>query len=169
MTDQVHARLSQIKGIEIQKPDYAATGATFDVLVEAGSVREFAKALRELEFMIESVTAVDANPMMIIYHLTRVDMLCRVAGRVLIDRENPVCPSIQDIYPGANWHERETHDFFGVVFSGHPDLTPLILPEDSGDLRPLRKKPEALKALGDVVPRFKAAPAKTDDLAEVEK
>lgn len=169
MTDQIHARLGQIRGIEFKDTDYALTGLTVDALVEAGSVREFATALRELEFMIESVTAVDADPMMVVYHLTRVDMTCRVAGRVLIDRENPACPSIHDIYPGANWHERETHDFFGVVFAGHPDLTPLILPEDAGDLKPLRKKPEALKPLGDVVPHFKAAPAKTEDKPEVDK
>jgi NADH-quinone oxidoreductase subunit C len=47
-------------------------------------------------------------------------------------------PTLSAIYPGADWHERETHDFFGVIFSGHPDLTPLLLPEDA-DFHPLRK------------------------------
>jgi NADH-quinone oxidoreductase subunit C len=42
------------------------------------------------------------------------------------------------VFPGANWHERETHDFFGIVFLGHPDLSPLLLPEDA-DFHPLRK------------------------------
>jgi NADH-quinone oxidoreductase subunit C len=42
------------------------------------------------------------------------------------------------IYPGAEWHEREAQDFFGFIFIGHPDPTPLLLPEDA-DFHPLRK------------------------------
>ena len=38
--------------------------------------------------------------------------------------------SIVDIYPGNNWHERETFDFFGVVFDGHPGLTRIEMPDD---------------------------------------
>lgn len=46
--------------------------------------------------------------------------------------------SIVDIYPGAAWHERETHEMFGIDFTGHPGLTPLLLaPEFEG--HPLRK------------------------------
>jgi len=47
-------------------------------------------------------------------------------------------PTISSVHPGANWHERETHDFFGVQFTGHPDMSPLLLPEDA-DFHPLRK------------------------------
>ena len=50
----------------------------------------------------------------------------------------PEIPTIANVYPGANWHERETHDFFGIRFLGHPDLTPFLLPEDA-DYHPLRK------------------------------
>jgi NADH-quinone oxidoreductase subunit C len=42
------------------------------------------------------------------------------------------------VYPGANWHERETHEMFGVVFDGHPNLIPLLLP-DGFEGTPLRK------------------------------
>jgi NADH-quinone oxidoreductase subunit C len=58
--------------------------------------------------------------------------------RTRIRRDNPEIPTISPVFPGANWHERETHDFFGIRFSGHPDLTPLLLPEDA-DYHPLRK------------------------------
>jgi NADH-quinone oxidoreductase subunit C len=52
--------------------------------------------------------------------------------------DDPVVPSVVDLYPGAAWHERETHEMFGVWFEGHPDLAPLLLaPEFEG--RPLRK------------------------------
>ncbi|HNE88121.1 MAG: NADH-quinone oxidoreductase subunit C [Candidatus Nanopelagicales bacterium] len=43
---------------------------------------------------------------------------------------DPHVPSIVDIYPGNNWHERETFDFFGVVFDGHPGLTRIEMPDD---------------------------------------
>jgi NADH-quinone oxidoreductase subunit C len=47
-------------------------------------------------------------------------------------------PTLSDIWPGANWHERETYEMFGVVFDGHPNLVPLLLP-DGFEGHPLRK------------------------------
>jgi NADH-quinone oxidoreductase subunit C len=41
-------------------------------------------------------------------------------------------PSISDIFQGADWHERECCDFFGVTFDGHPNLIPLLLPDNFG-------------------------------------
>lgn len=64
--------------------------------------------------------------------------LCRVLVRCRLDRNNPEIPTISNVVPGANWHERETHDFFGINFVGHPDLSPLLLPEDA-DFHPLLK------------------------------
>lgn len=64
--------------------------------------------------------------------------LCRVVVRCRLTRNNPEIPTISKLIPGANWHERETHDFFGIKFSGHPDLSPLLLPEDA-DFHPLLK------------------------------
>lgn len=43
---------------------------------------------------------------------------------------NPTCPTITGLYLGALWHERETHEMFGIDFPGHPKLAPLYLPED---------------------------------------
>jgi NADH-quinone oxidoreductase subunit C len=47
-------------------------------------------------------------------------------------------PTATTVYPGANWHERETHEMFGVDFPGHPNLIPLLLP-DGFEGNPLRK------------------------------
>jgi len=47
-------------------------------------------------------------------------------------------PSLTDVWPGANWHERETNEMFGIVFDGHPNLVPLLLP-DGFEGHPLRK------------------------------
>ena len=83
----------------------------------------------------------------------------------MTDRDAPELPTIQDIYPGANWHEREAHDFYGLKFTDHPDLSPLILPEDDDGSTPLRKSEKRLKALGDVIPLF-APPAEEAPEAE---
>ena len=64
--------------------------------------------------------------------------LCRVVVRCRLERGKPEIPTICQLIPGANWHERETHDFFGIKFLGHPDLSPLLLPEDA-DFHPLLK------------------------------
>ena len=47
-------------------------------------------------------------------------------------------PTLSDVWAGANWHERETFEMFGVVFDGHPNLVPLLLP-DGFEGHPLRK------------------------------
>ena len=54
----------------------------------------------------------------------------QVRVKVRCDREEPRCPSIHDLYPGANWHERETWELFGIDFEGHPQLVRLVLPEE---------------------------------------
>jgi NADH-quinone oxidoreductase subunit C len=59
--------------------------------------------------------------------------------RALVRRENPVVESVVDLFPGAAWHERETYEMFGIVFDGHPNLIPLLLP-DGFEGHPLRKE-----------------------------
>jgi NADH-quinone oxidoreductase subunit C len=59
--------------------------------------------------------------------------------RTRIPRDAPEVPSIVAVYPGAAWHERETHEMFGVTFAGHPDLKPLLLPPEF-EGHPLRKE-----------------------------
>jgi len=64
--------------------------------------------------------------------------------RVTADDANCV-PSIAEIYQGAAWHEREAYDFFGIRFSGHPNLKPLILTREDKNLNPLLHRQERLK------------------------
>ena len=51
----------------------------------------------------------------------------------------PGCATATEVYRGANWHERETHEMFGMIFDGHPNLMPLLLP-DGFEGHPLRKE-----------------------------
>jgi NADH-quinone oxidoreductase subunit C len=77
----------------------------------------------------------------IVYHLLkgvasgkpeRVRVLCGVSG------EPPTVPSVADLWPSANWPEREVYDLFGVIFEGHPDLRRIQMPEEWVG-HPLRK------------------------------
>ena len=60
------------------------------------------------------------------------------AVKVFIDRDDPHIPSVMDIWPAANWHEREAFDLLGIVFDNHSDLRRILLPEDWVG-HPLRK------------------------------
>jgi NADH-quinone oxidoreductase subunit C len=62
-----------------------------------------------------------------------------VLVRTLVPRDNAVLGSLADVYAGANWHERETYEMFGISFDGHPNLTTLLLP-DEFEGHPLRKE-----------------------------
>ncbi len=62
----------------------------------------------------------------------------RIRVRVQVPAEDATVPTLFDIHPGTEAHERETFDMFGIVFSGHPDMTRILMPED-WDGHPLRK------------------------------
>jgi NADH-quinone oxidoreductase subunit C len=61
-----------------------------------------------------------------------------VRVKVRLPFENPVCPTISDLFLTCNWHERETHEMFGISFEGHPKQVKLLLPEQF-EGHPLRK------------------------------
>jgi len=65
-----------------------------------------------------------------VYHLLSMTHRRRLRLEVAVSDADPHLPSATAIYPGANWHERETWDFFGIVFDGHPALTRIQMPDD---------------------------------------
>lgn len=87
---------------------------------------------------VEEEVELPPDVMEVVYDFAHYQENCRVVVRTRISRETPELPTISSVYQGANWHERETHDFYGIRFTGHPDLSPLLLPEDA-DFHPLRK------------------------------
>ena len=120
---------------------YKTKGYHLDVGLPPEKIPEAAEILLRENFFIESITGVDwidEQQLEAVYDFNHFDELCRVVIRARTDRNNPEIPTISQIYQGANWHERETHDFFGIKFTGHPDLSPLLLPEDV-DFHPLLK------------------------------
>jgi len=65
-----------------------------------------------------------------VYHLLSMTFRRRLRLEVSVTAEDPHVPSVTAVYPTANWHERETWDFFGIVFDGHPALTRIEMPDD---------------------------------------
>jgi NADH-quinone oxidoreductase subunit C len=124
-----------------KETDYQAKGYHLDVELDPDKVVTAVEILNRENFFIESITGVDwidDQQLEAVYDFNHFDELCRVVIRTRTDRSNPAIPTISHIYQGANWHERETHDFFGIKFTGHPNLEPLLLPEDA-DFHPLLK------------------------------
>jgi len=65
-----------------------------------------------------------------VYNLVSVRANGRLTLKVQVPEEQPRVPSVVGVWPTANWHEREAYDFYGITFTGHPDLTRILLPED---------------------------------------
>jgi NADH-quinone oxidoreductase subunit C len=65
-----------------------------------------------------------------VYHLVSITHNRRVRLEVSVPDADPHMPSITGVYPANNWHERETWDFFGIIFDGHPALTRIEMPDD---------------------------------------
>ncbi|WP_067686763.1 NADH-quinone oxidoreductase subunit C [Nocardia jejuensis] len=65
-----------------------------------------------------------------VYHLNSITHNRRVRLEVSIPDADPHLPSLYSVYPTTDWHERETYDFFGILFDGHPSLTRIAMPDD---------------------------------------
>lgn len=83
-------------------------------------------------------------------NLTNLATRQRIRIRVQVPGEPPTIPSLYDLYPGTEAMEREAFDLMGIVFTGHPDLTRILLPEDWVG-HPLRKD----EATGRIPVQFK--------------
>ena len=64
------------------------------------------------------------------YQLLSRERLDRLGVKVRLGADDPVVPSVVDLFPGADFQEREAFDMFGVRFDGHPDLRRILMPED---------------------------------------
>lgn len=124
-----------------QAVDWKGKGYHFDAKVPPDQIVTAAELLDQQGFVIDTITGVDwmaASEMEVVYDFFHMTTPLHVVVRTRVPRDNPELPTISKVFPGANWHEREAHDFFGIRFLGHPDLSPLLLPEDA-TYHPLRK------------------------------
>ena len=65
-----------------------------------------------------------------VYHLRSYTHSRFIRLEVSVPEEDPHIPSVVEVYPTNDWHEREAYDFFGIVFDGHPALTRIMMPDD---------------------------------------
>jgi NADH-quinone oxidoreductase subunit C len=75
----------------------------------------------------------------VVYHLYSYSQRRNVTIKARLPQDDPCLPSVTSVWRGADWHEREAAEMFGIFFEGHPNLVPLLLPEDMTDHHPLRK------------------------------
>ena len=113
--------------------------------VDAGHWREVAEFVRrdaelQLDWLanLSGVDYVADGKMCVVYDLWSFDHRHTFAVKVFTPREKPSIPSVADLWPVADWHEREAYDMFGIDFPGHPDLR-RILCADDWEGHPLRK------------------------------
>ncbi|MEJ0057224.1 MAG: NADH-quinone oxidoreductase subunit C [Bacteroidota bacterium] len=81
----------------------------------------------------------EVNQIAIMYQLHNMVSNQRVRLKIYLPIENPSVPTLTSVFPGANWMERETYDFYGVIFEGHPNLKRILNVEEM-IIFPLRKE-----------------------------
>jgi NADH dehydrogenase subunit C (EC 1.6.5.3) len=107
-------------------------------------VLRFLKSNNELQFIhLTDITAVHyphlEREFAVVYHIHSLVHNIRIRVKVFLHGPNPEIPTATVVWKGANWMERETYDFFGVNFIGHPDLR-RILNVDDMEVFPMRKE-----------------------------
>jgi len=111
------------------------------IQVKADSNRDVLKLLFETDKSagIVALTGLDMGEKIgLMYHIRTNGAIVTI--RTEVPKENPKIPTITDLIPGAQFHEREAADLFGVIFEGHPNPARLLLPDDwPENLYPLRK------------------------------
>lgn len=106
-------------------------------------VLQFLKEDEELNFHfltdLTGMQTADEKQLGVIYHLHNMPKNYRIRLKTFMDINKPDVPTATDLWDAANWMERETYDFFGIKFKGHPNLK-RILNVDEMDIFPLRKE-----------------------------
>lgn len=126
----------------VLRTDPARHGSHLDVLCDPDQVIAVARIMDREGYFLEAVSGVDwleQQQLEVVYDYNRLGgEHCRVTVRTRLPRSKPVVPSVSAVFPAADWHERETFDFYGVHFQDHPNLIRILLPEDA-DFHPLLK------------------------------
>jgi NADH-quinone oxidoreductase subunit C len=139
----IHARLRERVGDALG--DLVGTGPNAAAPVAPDRLLEVATACRsdgELAFdCLSNLSGVDYpkdGHIQVVYHLFSYRHRHGFVLKVDAERDDPVVPSLADLWSHANWQEREVFDLLGVRFPGHPDLRRILMPEDWPG-HPLRK------------------------------
>jgi NADH-quinone oxidoreductase subunit C len=154
-------RAEELAGlVRARYPDVVVARAEATVVVDRSDLHDALAFLRDDSMLsldsLSGVTATDwpgrTPRYWLAYDLYSMAHKHRLRLKVGLREDDPHVPSVVALYPTANWHERETFDFYGIVFDGHPDLRRILMP-DGWEGHPLRKTED----LGGVNTRYKGA------------
>ncbi len=112
--------------------------------IELGFLKEFSLAIRDdatlgMDYLC-NIAAVDTGEHFeVVYSVASVKNKIRFEYKIFSDREDPEINSVIDIWPGANWYEREVWELFGINVKDHPMLKRFLLPDDWNQGNPMRK------------------------------
>lgn len=114
------------------------------VIVKKDRIKEIIRYLKEQQGFnhLQDLCGVDYYPekprFEVVYNLYSLWRRLQIRIRAKIDEQEPEIESITELWQGADWHERECYDMFGIKFKEHPDLRRILMPEDWNG-HPLRK------------------------------
>ena len=131
---------SDSRGQSVLHPARANYVATVKALLDDSfTVCRDLTAVDYLQFPTRQLPdGVSAERFEVVVNLLSIERRQNIRVRVQVPADDCTLPSLFDLYPGAEAMEREVYDMFGVVFSNHPDLTRILMPED-WEGHPLRK------------------------------
>lgn len=120
---QVSVTLKKNRILEICRYLHDAPELYFDYLVDICGVDYLGRKEKRFE---------------VVYHLYSIKHRYAIRLKTEVSETDPNIDSVMPVWVGANWHERECYDMYGIVFKGHPDLRRILMPED-WERHPLRK------------------------------
>ncbi len=138
LKDKIKQALAPLGLPQVADGDYAKTGYHLEVAASPQQMPAVAQAMLEQGCFLESLTALDLRESFsVVYHFANFSELCRTVVHAGLAK-GAMAPTICQVYPAADWYEREVYDLFGIKFAGHPNLKRILLPEDA-DFHPLLK------------------------------
>ena len=116
------------------EPEIAASFDLVEATVKPDCVPSVCTILKEnpdlaFDFLLCLCVVDYEEHLQVVYHLYSTVKKHKMVLKASVPTEEPSIPSVISVWPGADWFEREGHDLFGVVFEGHPNMTPLLLYE----------------------------------------
>lgn len=139
--DEIQKKLAEKYEGSVPTTDRAGDPFLTVPAAKIAEILTFCRDDAELAFdCLSNLTGVDAPPddLEVVYHLFSYSKRHSLTLKVRVPKSNAKVPTVEAIYPTANWQEREAYDLLGMIFEGHSDLRRIMLPDDWVG-HPLRK------------------------------
>jgi len=113
------------------------------IIVDGSKIEDISIFLRDedtlnFDYLVDLCGMDYGENLGIVYHLYSMNHKHRIVIKVLVPKDNPIVPTIENVWRTADWHEREAWDMFGIKFDGHHNMIRILTPYD-WDGHPLRK------------------------------